>query len=404
MAGYASKSVQHERKTLETAKLLLLKMRGDETWIPTEQLNASDDVEIFATRHVFEKIITGTTKRNNYSNCGDRLAASNGVDVPTSRNIPVSEVDLGNVNLTESKGPPIKDAPDPEAIHVTKADAPSEKVEGALNEELASGHVNGHKETPDINGQHVIEGLTKDPSRDQPIKSTADPPDRNVKDSPDSSSARDENHDPVESKPEEHVGAPLDTNDAGSEKYNDSIGKEANPTDTTTIENGSGEMEVDGVESRPAPRRMRTRAQVQAASDPAASLHSESVEPIDVPPPIHPIFLLPPTAKVDPNYGLSEQEAEETRRLLMIYVQKQEEICRSAEQLYEGLLKADRQRLEVLKWCKAEGHVGEMSDGEDWYDKGEWGLEEDLRKGEADDRLVDEDVGVQGKKTRGRRA
>lgn len=83
-------------------------------------------------------------------------------------------------------------------------------------------------------------------------------------------------------------------------------------------------------------------------------------------------------------------------------MQKQEEVCRGAERLYEGLLKADRQRMTVFKWCKAEGHVGEMSDGEDWYDREEWGLDEEgLRKGHNDD----DDEGVApGKKTRGRRA
>ena len=58
-------------------------------------------------------------------------------------------------------------------------------------------------------------------------------------------------------------------------------------------------------------------------------------------------------------------------------------------------------RKTVFKWCKAEGHVGEMSDGEDWYDKEEWGLDEDLRKGHEDE---EEDAPTQGKKTRKTRA
>ena len=56
-------------------------------------------------------------------------------------------------------------------------------------------------------------------------------------------------------------------------------------------------------------------------------------------------------------------------------------------------------RKEVMKWCKAEGHVGEMSDGEDWYDREEWGLEEDLRKGQAEEEDEEE---RRGKKTRRR--
>lgn len=53
-------------------------------------------------------------------------------------------------------------------------------------------------------------------------------------------------------------------------------------------------------------------------------------------------------------------------------------------------------RQEVFKWAKAEAHVGEMSDGEDWYDREEWGLEGDLVKGRDEE---EEEGQVQGKKT-----
>jgi len=54
-----------------------------------------------------------------------------------------------------------------------------------------------------------------------------------------------------------------------------------------------------------------------------------------------------------------------------------------------------------MRWCKAEGHVGEMSDGEDWYDREEWGLEQDLVKGREEE--DDEAAAAPGKKTRGGR-
>jgi hypothetical protein len=41
-----------------------------------------------------------------------------------------------------------------------------------------------------------------------------------------------------------------------------------------------------------------------------------------------------------------------------------------------------------------------MSDGEDWYDKEEWGLEEDLKKGQDEDEETGE---ISAKKTRTRR-
>lgn len=115
---------------------------------------------------------------------------------------------------------------------------------------------------------------------------------------------------------------------------------------------------------------------------------------------IHPIFLAPKPAHPDRDLGLPEQEAEDVRRLLQLYVQKQEEVCRGTEKLYHGLLKADRMRKTVLEWSKSEAHVGEMSDGEDWYDKEEWGLTEDLKKGQDEE---EEDTTQTQKKTRNRK-
>ncbi|KAI0849806.1 RXT2-like protein [Daldinia vernicosa] len=119
--------------------------------------------------------------------------------------------------------------------------------------------------------------------------------------------------------------------------------------------------------------------------------------------PIHPLFLHPRSARPDRDLGIPEAEAEDMRRLLQLYVQKQEEVCRGAKRLYEGLLRADRMRKTVLQWSKYEAHVGpnrDMSDGEDWYDKEEWGLEDDLKKG-ADEE--EEDTAQPTKKTRTRR-
>lgn len=75
--------------------------------------------------------------------------------------------------------------------------------------------------------------------------------------------------------------------------------------------------------------------------------------------------------------------------------------------MHESLLRACRMKEDVLEWCKAEGHVGEMSDGEDWYDHEKWGLAEgeDLKKGADEDEIeaVDESRAT-GKRGRGRRA
>lgn len=118
---------------------------------------------------------------------------------------------------------------------------------------------------------------------------------------------------------------------------------------------------------------------------------------------IHPIFLAPASAHPDRDNGLPDQEAEDVRRLLQLYIQKQEEVCRGTKKLYEGLLKADRLRKTVLSWSKSEAHIGpgrDMSDGEDWYDKEEWGLSDDLKKGQDEE---EEDTTQTQKKTRNRK-
>ncbi|CZT04932.1 uncharacterized protein RAG0_11197 [Rhynchosporium agropyri] len=163
-----------------------------------------------------------------------------------------------------------------------------------------------------------------------------------------------------------------------------------------------GEL-VEDQDSIAAPRRMRTRAQAQAASD-NNTVKTRSVSPdLGSNIFIHSLFLAPASSRPDRDIGLPRPEADETRKLLQLYIQKQEEVCRGAQRVYDGLLKADRCRKQVLKWAKAEGHVGanrDMSDGEDWYDKEEWGLDEDLKKGQDEE---EEDAATTAKKTRTRR-
>lgn len=143
------------------------------------------------------------------------------------------------------------------------------------------------------------------------------------------------------------------------------------------------EQQAEGTEGKPGGE----AAQAESAAD-----ENESTF-------IHPMYLPPGAAKPDRDLGLPESEAEDIRRLMAMYVQKQEEICRGAERLHEGLLRAERLRADVLHWSKAEAHR-DLSDGEDWYDKEEWGLTEDLKKGQDEE---EEDTTTQGKKTRARR-
>lgn len=136
--------------------------------------------------------------------------------------------------------------------------------------------------------------------------------------------------------------------------------------------------------------RMTTRAKARTPPDGNGS-PSTSPPPSSIPS-VSNFFLPAFTAIPDRDFGLPAAEAEGIRRLLLLYVQKQEEVVRGAEALLMGLLKADRTRKQVWSWCKAEGHIGEMSDGEDWYDRDEWALEGDLIKGKEEEDVEDEGV------------
>lgn len=154
------------------------------------------------------------------------------------------------------------------------------------------------------------------------------------------------------------------------------------------------------------PRRMRTRAQFANPSQGNESVDgdpgSPSAETLNSLPAPHPLFLVPDNIHQDSNFGLPPNDVEDTRRLLWSYIQKQEETVRGFEQMLENLLRVCRMKDDVWEWCNAEGHLGEMSDGEDWYDRERWGLApgEDLKKGADEDEAeaVDESRGKRGRR------
>ncbi|VBB80049.1 Putative protein of unknown function [Podospora comata] len=189
----------------------------------------------------------------------------------------------------------------------------------------------------------------------------------------------------------------------GDSKPDERPAEEAHSGDTT-----KDEEDDEDVVMAEAPKRRDILNRPDIRLEPPRSNGAPAVAPTSDPfgpdaPFIHPMFIAPREVRQDRNMGLAEHEAEELRRWLQAYVQKQEEVCRGAKKLYEQLLRADRLRKQVLMWAKAEAHCGpnnHMSDGEDWYDKEEWGLTEDLKKGEDE---VEEDVGTTQKKTRNRK-
>lgn len=212
-----------------------------------------------------------------------------------------------------------------------------------------------------------------------------------TKSDPDASVAGQKDEPPDARGPDGAEKAPEQSTDA------EQVKEDKNGTSPAHANGVGSEMDVDPPTEAPAADKV---AAEDSASSPAQTMDETPEEPL-----IHPYFLAPPSARPDKDLGLPEQEADDVRRLLQMYVQKQEEICRGMRRLHEGLLRADRLRRTVLKWSKAEAHVGpnrDMSDGEDWYDKEEWGLEEDLKKGH-DEEEEDNTTVPTVKKTRNRR-
>ncbi|KAK2731982.1 hypothetical protein FQN57_003057 [Myotisia sp. PD_48] len=148
---------------------------------------------------------------------------------------------------------------------------------------------------------------------------------------------------------------------------------------------------------------MKTKspAEISIALSPhAGNDHDDEME-------IHPLYRLPRIAHLDPTCGLPQNEADETRHMLWAYIQKQGETVRLFAEMLDLLLKAQRMKQDVWEWCTSEAHVGEMSDGEDWYDKDRWRLNEgeDLRKGTDEEEAESVEEGrATGKRGRGRRA
>jgi len=183
-----------------------------------------------------------------------------------------------------------------------------------------------------------------------------------------------------------------------------SVDAPQNNTNGSFVANGAitnGSARPNGLDS--------TNAQVANIHNDAVRIANENSRPMSLVSdssnelPIHPMFIAPRSARPDRDLSIPESEAEDMRRLLQLYVQKQEEVCRGVKRLYEGLLRADRMRKTVFQWSKHEAHVGpnrDMSDGEDWYDREEWGLEEDLKKGQDEE---EDEVPQTTKKTRTRR-
>lgn len=418
--------LHREKRILWSIKGLLTKLRGDETWIPCGNLNSEVDDVIFNTTSIYDGIVklrvhqdsTNDTVNNDTVkiNSGDGIGGTPISVIPepmSNVGTPAAKAGVSGcsnqIPLAAAKTDILSELPETITLVANEAkdgkseEGPVEQEDnlGLLDEsapvaenvpvpaaDAVGDHCGNEDGLADANQPMELESVTieqattsADPKGSpQGTEMNQDPPDEAVPEQESSAG-------------EKVPGAVLDGDENAHTGQDLAPDLDEEKAVETSYRNGEDP-------SQPPPHRMTTRAQAQAASEKSTSSRTRSASVASsVPPSIHPLFLIPQHAHPDRDFGLSPNEAEEMRRTVMLYVQKQEEICRGAEKLYYGLLKADRMRKTVFKWCKAEGHVGEMSDGEDWYDKEEWGLDEDLRKGHDEE---EEDVN-QGKKTRARR-
>jgi hypothetical protein len=337
--------VQKEKESLWRIKHLLTRLTGDNTWIPCESVETENDFNLFIDErdrqvgNILDKVISRDE--------GDQVSTGTLASEEGEQPVRLLTMEPHSENASQSNGYQIAEKPagDEDVVMALAADSTETGEKGTL--EKSKGKEVQRDPGPENTGGNV----------------------------------------PAEGG--------MEVDDA----------QKTSPDGVN--EDQSQPVEVDGEEGDaedPAPHRMRTRAQAQAASDNTVASRTRSLTPDSShDSKIDPYFLAPRSSYGDRNVGLPQHEAEETRRLLQLYIQKQEEVCRGAQRVYEGLLKADRYRKLVMKWAKAEGHVGlnrDMSDGEDWYDKEEWGLEEDLKKGQDEE---EEDAATTAKKTRARR-
>ena len=182
--------------------------------------------------------------------------------------------------------------------------------------------------------------------------------------------------------------------------------------DTEEVKKLAERENEEGQETPPPPPRRVTRA---LAATNGSNPESANITPPDSPTSIasegssssllqiDPLYLLP--NELHPSFssvvipGVPLDEFMDIRRLLTTYIQKQEESVRGYESVLSKLRKAYRLRKSVLKMCKAEGHVGEVSDGEDWIDLDYWGLKQgDLKKGKDEDEDAVEEATIGGRK------
>lgn len=370
-----------ERRTLWAAKTLHRQLVGDSAWMPCGLVATGDEEDIFACP---PELLRGydATADPMFESSSDKTDAKNSIILQVN-----TESESTDKDVEQAPGDREDAAQDTEMLD---ADAAANKEDTARTEQAPT-------KTATDNGK----------GREEPPAETMD-----IDEEP-KPSMENNGNEPAE-KP---VGDSTESADLLKDVSREVTDVKAEPDRAVQDSEANVENEeaMDDASPEP-PRRMTTRAQANQAtafhpqqgstqsSTPSLSGTIPSASDTDsllFEP--HPLFLLPQSIRTDRSCGVPQQEADDTRHLLWAYIQKQEVTVRLLSETLEMLRKAHRMKEEVWEWCKAEGHHGEMSDGEDWYDREQWGLApgEDLRKGADEDEIEVDEVRERGK--RGRR-
>lgn len=373
--------LRQERSLLWQTRNLYREFLGDSSWMPCGTVETQED------RWIFEPRMTGMEPGLSVGQGGkaDSLAAG---DVQNNGEQESLSADLSQSSQTAQDEEDQISQPAEKDVNMTDAQNSQTEAEEHTTEQTKE------PKSEEVDG--MIGDVSQHPGTIEPGGVNGD------------SAANMQLEQDHHAKPEDN-GNPQ-VNEEGAADYDTGRMDAEQRSDTQEAEPEKDAGMQDGSLPTP-PRRMTTRAQATTAnsqedgsSSPSTTPSNDPLGSLSVP---HPLFLVPDNIRPDPNYGLPPNEAEDTRRLLWSYIQKQEETVRGFEHMLESLLRACRMKENVLEWCKAEGHVGEMSDGEDWYDREKWGLAEgeELKKGVDEDEIETvDDSRTTGKRGRGRRA
>lgn len=383
MVDQTSEMLRRERASLWKAKQLLLRFRGDADWVPSETFETEVDEMM---------LLPG----NENDGLGERGTEELGSAVPSVPDL----IEPVTVTVERQDG---NASGEQEQVNTVMVDAMDgvEAVDMALQQAVeAQDRAETDARTVqelEKEGKEMSDGRSKSDANHH-LPTPSGEPETGVADAPASAIDNPALSDARRSAERAHEGG-----DGAESEHTSGSGKETNGTSTN----------VHAMTTR-----ARARSPVATSTSPAPSSAASDV------PAISPWFLIPPTSLPDRDCGLPPAEADQTRKLLLSYVQKQDQIVRSLETLYSGLSRADRLRRDIFRSAKAQGHVHDdgrgnmvtdMSDGEDWYDPEDWGLTKaDLRVGKdgqlglekGKDELEDNGVGVEdeGRKKRVARA